>query len=258
MAIVSGTAFLLDLHRRALADGRLHVFEATATAAIFGVLATVRFDEYGVARFGGAALIGGAMASAAAVWCAISAGALHYARAECAFHIRLTLLESGLLYLALEHEPAELLPALRKGRHWSRLAANPAGSLSFAARMDALLRNYPACAKALGYPPYPAWCRLAGLALVFLLLGLLLISVYCGWSAVLGIFGNAPDGLAAESDAAAALSPLHTMRVLLTLCGALYLLRATLGQAQREGAMLALVETLHGEVLPGRAMLTRI
>lgn len=257
MAYTTGTLFLLDLHRRALSDARLHVLEATATAAILGALSMARLDENGFPDFGSPAQIGWAMLIAGAAWCIVTAAALHYAREECRFHAHLTLLESGLLYLALEHEPAEMLPALRRKRPLSQLAANPAGGLSFAARMQALLRAYPACTKALAYQPFPAWIRLTDIAIIALMLGLLVLAVIRAWDLVAQLTGAGQADLMPGGGNPDLPGSAMGFRLTVLSCGALYLLRTTLGQAKRVGAMLALVDVLHGPVQPGRATLTR-
>jgi hypothetical protein len=257
VAYTTGTIFLLDLHRRALSDARLHVLEATATAAILGALSMARLDQSGLPHFGAPAQIGWAMLIAGAAWCAVTAGVLHYAREDCRFHVQLTFLESGLLYLALEHEPAEMLPALRRGKPWSQQAANPAGGLSFAARMQALLRAYPACARRLGYQPYPAWTQLAGTASIMLMLGLLVVATVRSFVLV-NVFANdtLTDYFASGNNPDLPKSAM-AIRYMILSCGVLYLLRATLGQAMRTGVMLGLVDVLHGPVQPGRATLTR-
>ncbi len=258
MALVSGTLFLLDLHRRALGDGRLHILEAGATAAILGAISTVRFDASGYVQFGTFAAVLWTAAGAGLLWGAVSAAVLRLARAELRFYIQLTLLESGLLYLALEHEPAEALRSLRQQAHWSRLAANPAGNVSFAQRMQAVLRTYPACASALGYQPYPAWARYTAAALTTLASGLALGAIWMITFATQT--GPQPDPLsfgATVTGSTASGSLMRNLGLSLLTCAVAYLLSATLGQARRTAVMLALVDILHGPVEPGRATLTR-
>lgn len=257
MAFITGTLFLLDLHRRAQSDARLHLLETTATAALLGALSMARLDQELTPHFGTPQQTLWAALIAGTVWCLVTAGALHLAREEVRFHTELTLLESGMLYLALEHEPAEILPVLRRGKSWSQVAANPAGGLSFAARMQALLRAYPACARKLGYPPFPAWMQTVTTAIVVLLLGLLLLATLRAF-VIVKIFSNAAVTEYFESGGNKDLPAMVTaFRYILLGCGALYLLHATLGQARRIGVMLGLVDALHGPVQPGRATLTR-
>lgn len=258
MALVSGTLFLLGLHRRALADCRLHVLEAGATAAILGALSTVRFSEEGLALFGTASQVLWTAALAGLLWGAATAGVLHFAREEFRFYVKLTLLESGLLYLALEHEPAEVLRPLCRGTQPGRLAANPAGGVSFAKRMQALLRGYAACASAVGCQPYPAWSRYTASAMGALVAGLTVAAAWLVWS--LRQVSELPELYGV--DPAVVYSPepgwiLQGFGVVLLLCAAVYLLSAALSQAKRTAVMLALVDVLHGPVAGGRALLTR-
>jgi hypothetical protein len=239
MAIASGTLFLLDLHRRALADGRLHVLELAATAALLGAIATVIIQSPELALY--------ASGAAAVVWGAVTAGLLHYAREELRRYIQPTLLDSGLMYLALEHEPAELLRGLRQGTRLLTLAANPAGSISFASRMQALLRFYPACANAVGFHPFPAWARYTALVLVTLLTGLMICVITMLYNIMYQI-----SELSIDPQLSLLRLATYAMYTI-----AVYMLNLTFIQARRTAAMLALVDILHGPVQPGRATLTR-
>lgn len=254
MAYASGTLFLLDLHRRALGDSRLHLLEAAATAAILGALSTAQFDEYTYFSFGTPQHVLWSALIAGGVWLGLAAAGLYFAREECRFFAHLQLLESGLLYLALEHEPAEMLTALRRRLNFAQYGGNPAAGQSFATRMQRLLACYPACARAVGYEAYPRWTRWAEAGLAWLLLILLAWLLLWWYRAFLRM--PEPDIASLFAGGAAPSSALRPGPFLLLL-GALYLARSTLMQARRTGLMLALVDVLHGDVARGRATLAR-
>lgn len=241
----SGATFLTDLHRRALADARLQLVESSFIAALAGAWLglSVRETDWGAELYVSRATLWLAL-GAAAVWCAAALALMRWAREAQRQYIAQLLTESGLLYLALEHEPAELLAALKRRETLGRLKPAGALALSFSARMLALLQTYPACAAALGYQAWPRLQRylergagLASLATVLWLLYLLAAPVML---ALAGDFNYPP-----------ALRPLGALAVLLIL------LSFTLAHARKTGLWLALVDVLHGPVSRERALLTR-
>jgi len=70
-------------------------------------------------------------------------------------HARRNLVDGGLLYAAIEHEPAEALKMLKWFERWSWRGGNPAGGLSFRGRIRNLLRSYYSSAAAIGKPALP-------------------------------------------------------------------------------------------------------
>ena len=240
----TGTVFLNDLHRRALANERLHLVETTAIAALAGGLSRVKIDEWGVISFG--TVQGGLTAAlaAAAVWLVLALVLQRLAREGYRTYIGSLLTDTGLLYLALEHDPHETLKPLTRRETLARLHLNPAAGLSFRGRMLALLRTYAACAGALGFHAYPALWRWLSRSVDYALI------VAAGLLAWL-TYGNMLGALAREL----AISPLVKVAAFSVLL--LILVRATGGVARRSGLHLALTDVLQGDVERGQAILTR-
>lgn len=240
----TGTLFLIDLRRRARADNRLHIVETAAVAALAGGLSNISITEWGQISFGDtqAGLLTALIA--AAVWVAI--GGLLYKLLEDSFrrYILSLLLETGLLYLVLEHDPHTALAPLRRREILTKLKLNPQAELSFRGRMLVFLRTYAGCAGVLGFHAYPShlrWLSRVGDYLLFLLGALFIWLVYT----------NILNALHLQTGISAGLK-LTTWALLL-----LILTRATLGVARKTGLWLALVEALLGDSHDtGRAILT--
>jgi len=236
--IKSGTVFLRGLAARAHGDLRLHLLETSATAALLGALGGLSFDEYGFPAFGTWQQIALRTAACGFGWLGLGLLLSYLVREACRAYQCSVLLDGGLLYLALEHEPAEYLTALRQRGRFS--PGNPAAGLSFAARMTRLLAGYPRLAGAIGYQPYPAGVRWLDLALTTLLGGLGLLLVYYLsvnlWPMVLRE-EHAPGWLRLAGAA-------------VVLC---YLGHAAVVQARRTGLFLALADILLEDQADGEA-----
>ena len=243
--VQSGTVFLAELRRRARADRRLHLVETCAVAALAGGLANIRIDDWGTLSFGG--LKSGLLMAvlAAAIWGV--AGSLLYQWLQTMYsrYITSLLLETGLLYLVLEHDPHDALAPLRYREILSRLKLNPQAGLSFRGRMLVFLRTYSACAGALGFHAFPAHLRLLGRICDYLLF--LLVAIFA-WQ----VYTNVLSVLATR--AVISLSLKTTAAILLVVI----LGRATLGMARRTGLWHALVDALLGpDDGGGRAVMAR-
>jgi hypothetical protein len=244
----NGTATLLNLHRRALADGRLQLAEGACVAALAGVLLGLEVVETEwserIAFSHSTPLL---VILCVVAWLAVGFVLSRLARAAQQQWCGWVLAESGLLYLALEHEVAEYLRPLRRREGLLRGRYGGAG-LSFRARLYALLLSYPACAAVLGWRAWDArwlWaerlCALTGLgcgAWLAWRLSQLMLMVLNSWAG--GEELNYP-----------ALKPLGALTLLAMLAS------FTLAHARRTGLWLAAVELLHGEVQHGAATLTR-
>ncbi len=244
MILLSGSAFLQDLHRRALGDGRLHLVETAAIAAIAGGFSGLKIDEWGSLTIG--SWRGGLLSAAiaAALWLAL--GALLYRVSQAAYrsYIATLLVDTGLLYLVLEHDSHEALRPLKRRELWTQLKLSAGSELSFRGRVLCFLRTYSACAGALGFHPYPALWRNIGRWLDYALLLAVPAFSFVVYVAVM-------DALAYNTVDAPLLKPLGGFVLLLTL------IRATRGMARRSGLWLALVDVLLGEVDLGRPLLAR-
>lgn len=243
----TGTTFLLDLHRRAFADARLQLIESALVAFLAGAWLGLRAEElaWGVELSFSRATPYIAL-GCAALWLAGGGALMYYARSAHRAYVAELLCDSGLLYLALEHEPADQLRSLRRRETLSQFRATPRGALalSFAARMLALLASYPACASALGFHPWPKLWRYSERGLVLLtvaMLGALWLKLMPAIQlALIGQFIYPP-----------ALRPLGAASL------GLILACFTLAHARKLGLWLALVDVLHGPVTRERAQLTR-
>lgn len=70
-------------------------------------------------------------------------------------HAARVLTDGGLLYAAIEHEPAEALRSLRRRTIPGTRLANPGASLSFRRRLADLIATYNTCAVAIRQRPLP-------------------------------------------------------------------------------------------------------
>ncbi|MCH7471524.1 hypothetical protein IIA79_01030 [bacterium] len=149
MPAQTGMLFLVDLHRRALADGRLHLASTAVVAALAGALSVVRLDEWSAPIIDSL----GNAAAMAALFCGLWLGAghflLHHAREKCRGYITQVMLDTGLLYLVLEHEPGEALPSLMQQERLARITLRQGAGQTFQQRMLNFLRSYAACAAGL-------------------------------------------------------------------------------------------------------------
>jgi len=242
--LLSGSAFLQDLHRRALGDGRLHLIETAAVAALAGGFSGLKIDVWGMLTFGswGSGLLSAAIATA--LW--IVLGALLYRVSQAAYrrYIATLLVDTGLLYLVLEHDSHEALKPLKRRELWTQLKLSTGSELSFRGRVLCFLRTYAPCADALGFHPYPALWRNIGRWLDY---ALLLGGAAFGFVVYVAVI----NALAYYTVGTPLLKPLGGFVLLLPLC------RATLGMARRSGLWLALVDVLIGEVDLGRPLLAR-
>jgi hypothetical protein len=243
----TGSLFLQDLHRRAHADGRLMLIETTAIAACAGALSGVRTttNDWGLITLEFTpAMLWGALLGAG-LWLIAGALLYHYARREHRAYIATLLVETGLLYLVLEHDPHETLPLLRRREQWTMLKPGAQANLSFRQRMLAFLRTYPACATTTGFHPYAAFWRWTER---ILLLGAVCAAAACAlflWEGVTVTLAGGP------------VFPLK-LKLSCWLVLILILVRTALAQARRGGLWLALTSVLIGEVDSGRPVLTRI
>lgn len=241
----TGTTFLLDLHRRALADARLQLVESAFVAFLAGAWLGLRAVEtdWGVDLSFSRATPYFAL-GAAALWLLGGGALMHFARSAHRDYVASLLGESGLLYLALEHEPAETLAALRRRESLSQLRGRTPLALSFSARMLALLASYPACASRLGFHPWPRLWR-------YLERGLVLLTVVVLAALTLKLMPAVQLALIGQFEYPPALRPLGASVLLLLLAC------FTMAHARKLGLWLALVEVLHGPVTRDRAVLTR-
>jgi hypothetical protein len=178
---LGGTVWLQQLQRRARQDGRVLLAEGALIALLTGVLNALRevsTEEYFRLSFPPAAVITGGLIGLA-LWFALGAPLYAWAQLACARYCVDVLTGSGLLYLALEHEPGEELALLKCAENLKRLGFGAPVAHSFRERIQTLLAKYPAATRALGYPAYPALVRrvaslvniaLAGLLVFFALL----------------------------------------------------------------------------------------
>ncbi len=249
----TGTLYLAGLRKLARADGRLHLAVSTLTAMLASLVLSAQIDPE-LGYYSGRSLLaawpwvlfGGAAALA------LLAAAYHWALEQYRYFAAWTLLDSGLLYLALEHEPAEMLGALARRERSVRLGpggllANAAGNsamaggaLSFRGRMDALLRSYPACCHALLYQAWPGLLRWVDLGVILLSAAcLLFIIIVVGtriWPYLVDPYGPPPGRELIAQIRAAALGVLAAM-----------LLRGCLRRARMDGLRLGLAQALEGE-----------
>lgn len=178
---LGGTVWLQQLHRKAFQDGRILLVEGAVIAGVTGLLSGVRdvsTDDMFRLHLTTGTLIACGLAGLA-LWFSLGLPLFAWAQRWCARHCAGVLADSGLLYLALEHEPGEALAALKRTECLKRLSSGAPGELSFRARIGVLLARYPAAANALNYAPYPPLLRklefltnaaLSGLLILFALL----------------------------------------------------------------------------------------
>ena len=174
---LGGTVWLEQLKRKARQDGRILLVEGAAIAGLAGLINGVRevsTDEVFRLSLPPAALITGALIGLA-LWFSLGVPLFSWAQRTIARHCADALTESGLLYLALEHEPGEELALLRRAENLKRLGLGKGGALSFRERITALLAKYAAACRALGWPAYPLLIRRLELFTNFALAGMLVL-----------------------------------------------------------------------------------
>jgi len=240
----TGSQFLYDLNRRAFADGRLHLVETTAIAALAGGLSGIKLDEWGTLTVGSPAEGVTWAVVAAASWIMVGSILYYFARQGQRAYIGSVLVQTGLLYLVLEHDPHDALKPLRQRETWLRLRSKPGADLSFRQRMLAFLRVYPKCASILGFEAYPQLWRNFEWSLGAVLVGFIVFYLFLVGQGVL-------QALSHELE-----FPLH-LKAACWLVLALLLLRAMLALARKTGLWLALVDVLIGEVDRRQATLAR-
>jgi len=244
VSLETGSLFLAGLRRRARADTRLHLIETTAIALVAGALSSMRIDEFRQLTFGTPSQIAFAALIAAAAWLILGSLLYHVAQGGHRAYIAEVLSSTGLLYLALEHEPGAMLPALTRQEKFAQLTLRQGAGHTFRQRMLNFLRCYPACSSAAGFHPYPALWRLVNRALtvaaVLLGAGYLYYIVY-HLAPMFPLDPSYPPKLRLAAG------------VLLVLI----LARATIGQARRTGLFLALCDVLLGDEQTGYAVLSR-
>ena len=240
--VQSGTVFLILLRRRIGADYRLHLLETALVAALAGALSMLRIERSGAIIITNPIHGLTTAVIAAVAWLVI--GALLYRTFIRLIreYITALLVETGLLYLVLEHDPHDALAPLRRREHLARLNLNAQSALSFRGRMLLFLRTYTGCAGALGFHAYPEFIRRLGRILDY---GLLLCA---GLFAIL-VWRSVQDALAYQ---AIALVPLKLSAWVVLL---LVLSRSVLSLARKFGLWQALTDLLIDEEAGGRALL---
>lgn len=240
--VISGTLFLVDLRRRTLADQRLYLAETTLIAGLATLLPQVELSPWG-SQLNISPSVGWIAVGVAVAWGVVAAVALHYLGRYHQSYASSLLTSGGLLYLALEHEPAEAFRALRASENRLRLSTSTLSTRSFRQRMLVFMRKFAACAAGAGFQPYPAGSRLATSAIVAAIVGL---GAAFGWMVVKSV-------QAAMLELPLDNTLMHTIgQVLVWLVLAL----ATINHVRRSAPKFALVELLIGEEPIGKAVLT--
>ncbi|MCC7477440.1 hypothetical protein IT575_03185 [bacterium] len=250
--IRTGTLYLAELRKLARADGRLHLAVSVLSVMLAGLVLGARVDpQLGVYSLRSLLAAWPSVLLAGALGLGLLAPAYYWALAQYRYYCAWTLLDSGLMYLALEHEPAEMLGALasreRRARHGAAGllgagagAGQAGGALSFRGRMDALLRSYGACCNALLYQAWPAPLRWLDLGVIFIsAAGLIWIGLLIGTAVLpymLNPYGAAPGAQVLGQLRLAALCVLAAM-----------LMRGCLRRARFDALRLALADVLEGE-----------
>jgi hypothetical protein len=182
----TGATLLGELRKQAEADGRLHIAICTLLAIIAAGILAMRADpEAGIITLRSVLRGWPAMLIAAGISAAALSGLYFWSRNLYRAYAQSVLLESGLLYLALEHEPAEILGSLLAPRALVKFGGG--AGLSFRERMLALLRAYPGCCHRLLFQAYPLALRWLDIGLVLGALGLgialivLILNTYLPW-----------------------------------------------------------------------------
>lgn len=240
--VISGTLFLVDLRRRTLADQRLFLAETTLIAGLATLLPQVELSPYG-SQLNISPSVGWIAVGVAVAWGVVAALTLHFLGRYHQGYASSLLTDGGLLYLALEHEPAEAFRALRQGENRLRLSANVHSVKSFRQRMLVFLGKFAACAAGAGFQPYPAGSRMATSAIVAAIVG---FGVAFGWMVVKSV-------QAAWLELPMDNTMMHAIGQALVW---LVLALATINHVRRSAPKFALVELLIGEEPIGKAVLT--
>lgn len=233
---------LVELRKQAESDGRLHIVVSTVAAMLAGLVLLAKLDTQT-----GYYSLRSVLASWPWVLTLGAAAALllsffyNWARALYSYYCAWTLVESGLLYLTLEHETPEILPALTRAERFSRVGLSAAGGqLSFRLRIGSLLRSYMACCHALLYQPWPGLLRWLDLSLVLVSLA---AGVWIGCMLYFRVYAwlSNPYG---QPPGAEVFIPLRICAIIVLI---LMLARGTLRRARTDGLRLGLADALGGE-----------
>ena len=240
--VISGTLFLEDLRRRTLADERLFLLETTFIAGAAALIPQLRLGSFGS---GGAlnSYIALVCVGAAVAWGILAIFALHHLGNYHRSYALSLLTDGGLLYLALEHEPAEAFRALRRRENSFRMATSPFSAKSFRHRMLVFMRTFAACAVGVGLQPYPAWSRIASTSIATAIFGLVAVFAWISAKSAQAALQELP-------------MPDNMLRTIDQLLVWLMLALATLHHARLSAPKLALVDLLLGEEQAGKAVLT--
>jgi len=240
--VQSGTVFLTSLRRRIKADYRLHLLETAAISMLAGALTSVHLEYGRIIRIGNPqhALVAGLVA--AGLWLVIGTLPYTFLLSRIRAYVTSLLVDTGLLYLVLEHDPHDALKPMRRRETIAKLKLNPQSELSFRGRILIFLRTYSSCAGSLGFHAYPGFVRRIGMVVNYALIlvaGLFAVQVYLGVQNALSFH-------------AVQLLPLKVSAWMLLI---LILSRATIGIARRFGLWLALTDLLIEDQADGRAVL---
>lgn len=217
------------------------LFETTLIAGVSAAILSASVGPWGV-EWGTTTQLVAYTVAVGAGWAGLAAVFSHFSTVAYRDYAVSILVDTGLLYLALEHEPAEMLTSLKAAERIMRLSpAKSPSVLSFRHRMLALVRRFTACAAAIGFYPQPAMWRTARTVLFALTAGLLGIFAWLVWSAY----------LAARQELTFAELPLKICAVALVWTIMLF---TVLAAAQRSAPVLALADVLLGEDHAGTAV----
>jgi len=217
------------------------LFETTLIAGISSLVLSAEISPWGIEWKPAGELVVTTL-SLAAAWTVVAAAFMHAATGAFRSYAVSILVDTGLLYLALEHEPADVLAPLRRAEKVLRLSpASAPSALSFRQRITAFMRRFGACASAIGFYPQPAPWRMLRSVLLALSFGLALIFGWIAFSA----YG------AARLELPYAGLPLKVSGTALVWS---IMASTLLTNAQRNAPPLALAEVLLGDDYSGSAI----
>jgi len=236
----SVTEWLDELRRKAHTNCRRHPLQAAVLAAFLGRWLIFRPGPgYGLDYFDGSDWVIPVAMVWGVCWLCIASEVLFRTRRACQVYITDMLVESGLLYLVMEHDLPERSESSGVRARLLRLIVDPAHPQSLRMRLTRLIRRYPACARRLRVHPYPRAMRLTVrvLAPVTILGGVAYCVLMFAYAALTG-----PTTL---------LSIVVWWMRSGGWCGLVgFLTLAALNLAGRTGLVLALVDVLRGEQPP--------
>lgn len=218
--------------------------ETTLIAGIATAVTQIRFDDVNLPYLPSPGLATLLSLAVAAVWALVALNALNYVRSFLAAYISSILVETGLLYLAIEHDPHDRMRSLGGMPALPNSPARGKADISFKKRMYALVTRYAACANSLGFQPYPAAWRLALVSMVGAALG---VAVLFGYIAVQSL-DAARLGMA---------HPAFALKLLGNLLVWLILGIFIVDHPRRSAPKIALADVLVGDDETGQAVLSR-